>query len=102
MRVDNCIELTERIPGFRKHFMFFDDGNHSAGSLFCRHQVQIRVQGVWISNDEKYRLIVCDVRRKDVPKFTLAMEELKNKMWLIGNADYEAFCKKIMSELREG
>ena len=24
------------------------------------------------------------------------MEELKNKMWLIGNADYEAFCQRVI------
>ena len=97
--MDNYIEMPRRIPGLRKHFMFFDDGNHSARSLFCRHQIRIRVRGVWKSNEEKYRLIVCDVRRKDVPMFTLAMEELKNKMWLIGNSDYEAFCEKMMSDL---
>ncbi len=100
--MDNFVEMPGKIPGLRKHFLFFDDEKYSSRSLLYRHQVWIRVRGAWKSSEEKYRLIVCDVRRKDVPKFTLAMEELKNKMWLIGNADYEAFCEKMMADLGKG
>ncbi len=100
--MDNFFEMAGKIPGLRKHYAFFDDENQSARSLFCRHRVRIRVRGAWKIKEEKYRLIVCDVRRKDVPKFVVAMEELKNKMWLIGNADYEAFCERTMAALGRG
>lgn len=29
------------------------------------------------------------------------MEELKNKMLLIGNTDYEAFCEELLPALKE-
>ena len=96
--MDNCIELETKLPKLRKWFVFFDDLDHSAASLFNRYQVPIKVKCAWKKEGEKYRTICCKVRRRDVPRFKKAMEDLKVKMLLIGNTDYEAFCESFMKE----
>lgn len=99
--MENCIELKTKLPGFRKSFIFFDDRNHSAASLFNRYQVPIRIQCAWKTEDGEFKAICCKVRRKDVPNFKQAMEDLKTKMLLLGNLDYEAFCERFIKELKE-
>ncbi len=70
-------------------------------SLLYRNKVKIKFKKAARRKDEKYQIVFCDVRRKDVEKFIRAMEELKNKMLLIGNIDYEAFCEELLPDLAE-
>lgn len=97
--MDNCVELTRKFPGLQKYFAFFDDCNYSAASLFNRYQVRIKVKGSWSKEGDKYKVILCKVWRKDVPKFIRAMEDLKTKMLLIGNTDYEEFCERFLKQV---
>ncbi len=75
--------------------------NNSSLSLLYRNKVKIKFKKAARRKDEKYLIVFCDVRRKDVEKFIHAMEELKNKMLLIGNIDYEAFCEELLPNLKE-
>lgn len=43
---------------------------------------------------DKYLLVSCKIWNKDQGKFFKAMEKLRNKMPLVGNTDYEEFCKE--------
>jgi len=99
--MDNCLTLGKGFLGLRTRFAFCDDDNHSSVSLFNRNRVRITPKGSWIKDGVKYRIVLCSVRTKDVPLFRKAMEELKTKMLLIGNTDYEAFCEEIIPGLRE-
>ena len=97
----NYLEMKSLLPGIRRHFVFFDDINCSSFSLLYRNKVEIKFKTAARREEEKYQIVFCDVRRKDVDKFINAMEELKNKMLLIGNTDYEAFCEELLPELTE-
>ena len=99
--MDNCLAMGKGFLGLRTHFAFFDDDNHSAASLFNRNKVRITPKGAFTKEGEKYRIVLCSVRTKDVPLFRKAMEELKTKMLLIGNTDYEAFCEEVLSMMEE-
>ena len=99
--MENSIELKTKLPKLGRYFVFFDDRNHSAASLFNRYQVPIKVKYAWKTKDGEYKAIFCRVRRKDVPNFKRAMEDLKNKMLLFGNLDYEAFCERFIKGLKE-
>ncbi len=63
-----------------------------------RNRVRIKPKVIVRKKDSKYLVVFCTVRRKDAERFIRAMEELKNKMLLIGNTDYEAFCSKFIPE----
>lgn len=99
--MENCIELKTKLPKLGRYFVFFDDRNHSAASLFNRYQVPIRIKCAWNTKDGEFKAIFCRVRRKDVPNFKKAMKDLKNKMLLLGNLDYEVFCERFIKELKE-
>lgn len=99
--MDNCFELKMRPPMLRRWFVYFDDWNYSADSLFNRYQIPIKFKGSWERDGDKYIVICCKVRRKDVPKFEQAMEDLKVKMLLIGNTDYASFCESLMKKLEK-
>lgn len=99
--MNNYLEVKRAFPLFYRHFIFFDDNNYSANSLLFRNKVHIKLCTALGKDDEKYRIIFCNVRSRDVPLFIRAMEELKNKMLLIGNLDYEAFCDRLMPVLEE-
>ena len=98
--MDNYLETGRIMAGFFRRFVFVDDLNCSSVSLLYRNKVRIKPRKVAKNDDEKYQLVFCDVRKKDVPMFILAMEELRNKMLLIGNLDYETCCEKYMAMLQ--
>ena len=97
----NYLEKRTRLRGFRRHFAYFDDENFSSESLLYRNRVRIRIEVVVRKKDSKYLVVFCTVRRQDAERFIRAMEELKNKMLLIGNTDYEAFCRRFIPQPRK-
>ena len=96
---DNWFEVKTKFRGFYRHMVFLDDWNHAAASLLFRNRIRYKIREIWKRDGEKYQIVLCDIRRKDISKFSIAMEELKNKMLLIGNTDYEAFCERFMSDI---
>ena len=72
------------------YFMFFDTTPYLADQLFIRHQVR-----VW------YLAIFCHVRKKDVPKFLAALEDLKKSMMLCGHPNYEAEISRFMDTVEK-
>ena len=95
--MENFLEIKRILPGAFRRFAFADDLNGSSLSLLFRNRVRIRPKKILGKREGKYRIVVCDVRKKDAESFARAMEELKNKMLLIGNLDYEAFCGEFFA-----
>jgi len=52
-----------------------------------------------VREGDKYRAIFCAVHRKYQKDFEEALEELKTKMCLFGNCDYEEYCENVLNEL---
>ena len=75
------------------------DENYVADSLFYRHRIPVRFTGEMVRDRDKYRIIICAVRKKHRLAFEKAMEELKTKMNLLGHTDYEDYCETLMKEL---
>lgn len=78
------------------------DENYVADSLFCKAKIPVKFGQEYSREGDKYRIIFCKIRRKYKDKFEAALEELKNKMNLLGHIDYEEWCNKFMKELEEG
>ena len=72
------------------YFMFFDVESYLADQLFIRHQVRVWFEEEYAKEGSPYRAILCHVRKKDVPGFLAALEELKKSMLICGYEDYEA------------
>ena len=76
-----------------------NDGRYVGDSLICRHRVPVRFKGDMVKEGEKYRIILCKIRRKYRKEFEKALGEFENKMSLLGYNDYGAFCREFMKML---
>lgn len=83
------------------YFVFFDVGSYLADQLFIKHKVR-----VWFGDEYKrdgcpYIAIFCHVRKKDVPEFLVALEELKKSMLICGYLDYESQIDDFMTKVEK-
>jgi len=81
-------------------FVDLESGSgYVADSLLRRHKVPVRFKGDMVKEGEKYRVILCKIRRKYRAEFEKALGEIENKMSLLGYNDYGAFCSELMKKL---
>ena len=95
----NYIQLKRKIPSRYARYLFVDDKKGSAGSVFYRNKLNVRIGDIAKRENDKYQLVFCEVHKKDSPKFEKVMKELANKMYILGNNDYDKFCKDIFYQL---
>ena len=82
--------------------MYFDlnvDENYVADSLFYKREIPVWFKDELAKDEDKYRVIFCKIRKKDKEKFEEALEELPNKMELLGHLDYIDYCNNVMKAL---
>lgn len=92
----------KRLKKFSLRFVYFayvDVTELLADGLFIRHQVRVEFGPEFYNSREKYHIIVCRVKKRDVDRFLSAVEELPNKMLLFGHTDYIDYCNHIWDEL---
>jgi len=73
--------------------------NYAVDSLFYKRQIPVKFGEEWSKDGDKYKFIFCKVRKKYKKDMEEAFEELKTKMLLIGNNDYEEYCNNIINLL---
>ena len=83
------------------YFMFFDTTLYLADQLFIRHQVRVWFDSEYAKEGSPYLAIFCHVRKKDVPKFLAALEDLKKSMMLCGHPNYEAEISSFMDNVEK-
>lgn len=83
------------------YFMFFDTTPYLADQLFIRHQVRVWFDSEYAKEGSPYLAIFCHVRKKDVPKFLAALEDLKKSMMLCGHPNYEAEISSFMDNVEK-
>lgn len=65
-----------------------------ADRIFAQNEIRVKFCGDYFHKEKKYVVVMCKVKKKDVPVFLQSMEELTNRAILMGNMDYESFCKE--------
>lgn len=76
-------------------YCFVDTSEYLADGIFFKNHITVRFGTEFVREGTSYRFIFCKIRKKDRSIFLQSMEELKKKMLLTGNIDYERFCEKI-------
>lgn len=74
---------------FSAAYAYLDTERYLADDLFIKHKVCVKYGNEFASKDSDYRIIFCKVKKADEDNFLIALEELKNKMLLMGHTDYE-------------
>ena len=90
---------------FNIGYMYFDlnvDEGQVADSLFYKRNIPIKFGDEFAKENDKYKAIFCKIKRKYMKDFEEALEELKNKMDLLGHLDYEEYCMNIINSINEG
>ena len=77
------------------------DSDYVADSLFYRRKIRVKFREELNRAGDKYRVIFCTVRQKDRKAFEEALEEIPNKMSLLGHNDYVDYCVRLISEMNE-
>ena len=72
--------------------------SYIADQLFIRYNIRVWFDAEYAKEGSPYRAILCHVRKKDVPGFLAALEELKKSMLICGYEDYEAYVSAYMDE----
>ncbi len=92
------------IPKFSLRFayyLYFDTKDYLADPLFIRHQVRVWFGKVFSVPESPYRILFCHVRKRDVPEFLAALEELKNSMLICGYTDFENVASMWLERLEQ-
>lgn len=90
---------------FNIRYLYFDlnvDEDYVADSLFYKRDIPVKFKTELAKDGDKYRAIFCKVKRKYSKDFEEALQELKNKMALLGHLDYEEYCLNVINQLFEG
>ena len=87
-------------PSLRySYYMYLDVKPYLADQLFARHKVRVWFDGEYVKDGFPYTMILCHVRKKDVPAFLEALEDLKRSMIICGYNDYEAEASAFLDNL---
>lgn len=81
------------------YFLFFDSTPYLADQLFIRHKVRVWFNREYTKNESPYIAIFCHVRKKDVPQFLGALEDLKKSMMLCGRPNYVSEISSFMDDM---
>lgn len=80
-------------------FLFFDTIPYLADQLFIRHRVRVWFEREYAKEGTPYIAVLCHVRKKDVPQFLDALEDLKKSMLLCGHPDYVTEIRSLMETI---
>ena len=80
------------------YFTFFDTTPYLADQLFIKHQVRVWFDMEFERAGLPYVAIFCHVRKRDIPKFLEALEDLKKSMMLCGHPEYQTEIGGFMDE----
>ena len=90
----NCIQLKSGKLSRYINFVYIDTTGFLADRIFAQNEIRVKFCGDYFHKEKKYVVVMCKVKKKDVSVFLQSMEELVNRAILMGNTDYETFCKE--------
>lgn len=102
---DNYLQLKSNRFSRYNNFVYIDTTGFLADRIFAQNEIKVKFCGDYFHREKKYVVVMCKVKKKDVSVFLQSMAELKNRAILMGNTDYESFCKeqfeKFISDIQK-
>lgn len=91
---NNYLQLKSNRFSRYNNFVYIDTTGFLADRIFAQNEIKVKFCGDYFHREKKYVVVMCKVKKKDVSVFLQSMAELKNRAILMGNTDYESFCKE--------
>ena len=85
----NCGWLLDQFSFKYGYAVFMDTSDYLADQLFIKHQVPVKFMDEYEKPDSKYLMVFCRFPKRMKDAFCEALNELPNKMLLMGNTDYQ-------------
>ena len=98
----NYLDFGKCGGGRWKRYLYLDTEDFLLGSLLTREQVKVKFETCLMKDNEKYRMVLMKVLKRDETRFLKALEDLPGKMLLCGYRDYESRGEELMNDLEEG
>lgn len=93
-----CILAGIRFPYIL--FAYLDTCDNLSESLFIKHGIRAKIRREYILRENPvYKMILCNVRKKDGVKFLEIIDDLTDKMHICGHPDYEKFCENAILKI---
>lgn len=91
---NNYLQLKSNRFSRYNNFVYIDTTGFLADRIFAQNEIKVKFCGDYFHKEKKYVVVMCKVKKKDASVFLQSMTELKNRAILMGNTDYESFCKE--------
>ena len=91
---DNYLQLKSNRFSRYNNFVYIDTTGFLADRIFIENKVRVKFCGDYKHREKNYVVVICKVKEKDVSVFLRSMAELANRAIVMGNTDYESFCKE--------
>lgn len=91
---NNYLQLKSNRFSRYNNFVYIDTTGFLADRIFAQNEIKVKFCGDYFHREKKYVVVMCKVKKKDALVFLQSMEELENRAILMGNTDYESFCKE--------
>lgn len=102
---NNYLQLKSNRFSRYNNFVYIDTTGFLADRIFAQNEIRVKFCEDYFRKEKKYVVVMCKVKKKDVSVFLQSMAELKNRAILMGNTDYESFCKeqfeKFISDIQK-
>lgn len=91
---NNYLQLKSNRFSRYNNFVYIDTTGFLADRIFAQNEIRVKFCGDYFHKEKKYVVAMCKVKKKDMPVFLQSMAELANRAIIMGNTDYESFCKE--------
>lgn len=98
--VKNYAILNKTLFG-KLHCMYIDYPDYIADEIFRTNGIHVKFGKEYYKEGNKYGFIFCKIKQRDKDKFVKCMDELMNKMLLLGFRDYEFECNRMLKIFNE-
>lgn len=94
MNGKNYMEINRFSIKYR-YFCYVDTNEYLADRIFIRRKINVLAGDEYSSEQSRYVIVFCKIKKKDREEFEAAMEELEKKMLILGHRDYMDFCGRL-------
>lgn len=95
----NYIPLRSSKLSKYKQYMYVDCKDYLADDLFIKNEIVVKFEADFTKDNSDYIFVNCKIKKNNQDKFIKTLEELKNKMLIMGHSDYESFCEEHINRI---
>jgi hypothetical protein len=81
--------------------MYVDTKDHLSERILSDERIPVSRRQEMVKEDSPFRLLICNIRKKDLERFYNVLETLRNNILICGYRGYDEVCELLNSIKRE-